>query len=190
MKMTDDVQQFINSLEDTSYSPDKAALLMWNFLQDKMNAEKKEQEKEQENRRRYEIQKQQYNGWVGDGTPAGAYATWAVAMWFDGPSNDDGLSELMQSYGPEVTSKMAEAVEEYIMGYITESEFNNHWHNMGGCIKDLVGYMFSGINWRELCENWIEEIEFESCRICGETTCPGVDDVSDCPDYEECGNLS
>lgn len=174
-----EVEEFLKSFEGTSYSPEKAALMMFNHvseLQEKKDAEQRERDR----------QSRECNGWKGNGTRDSAWATWNFALNFSGPGEDEYLGELMKEHGPEVTYAMAEAVGAYLTPYITGEEFSDWYKEAGHFTQGIIDAYISDINWYELCENWIDEIEFDPCPICGSKTCDGVKDVEDCPDYEEC----
>jgi hypothetical protein len=139
-----------------------------------------------ERRETYEQDKQKVNGWEGNGDKSSAWATWTASMNFDGPGDDEALYDIIKEHGPGVSYEMAEAVEEYLTQYITGEEWSDAFKNLPPLGRDFLTATINEINWYELCENWIEEVDFEACEVCGDIGCSGVSDRTECPSYEEC----
>lgn len=114
-----------------------------------------------ERREDYERNQLKVNGWAGKGTRSSAWATWTASMHFDGPGDDEVLHDIMKEHGPEVDYDMAEAVEEYLVPYITGEEWGSAYKDLSDLARSYLDGAIEEISWYELCENWIEEIEFE-----------------------------
>jgi hypothetical protein len=176
-----EVKEFLESFEGTSYDPAKVALMVFNHINEL-------QEKKEQAQRDRDRENRMVNGWVGNGTKESAWATWNFALNFSGPSEDEYLAEIMKEHGPDVSYAMSEAVEAYLTPYITGEEFSSWYKESGYFTQSIIDGYISDINWYELCENWIDEIEFDPCPICGDIRCASQTggSIEDCDDYEEC----
>ena len=106
------------------------------------------------------IEEKGYNGWS-------SYETWLVKLWIDNDqgsyeywqqvtaeTNGDTTNEFMHG-GPERIRvyKLAERLKDEIQGHYEESEI------CGTLGYDLMLAAFSEVDWREIAEAMIEEVE-------------------------------
>jgi len=105
-----------------------------------------------------------YNGWTN-------YETWNVALWLD---NDQGSQEYWREVAQDVYSRKAEAskhqtLEEHaaqLLGELMESEIEDSAQEMlksagqaASMFSDLLGAALSEVNWYEIAEHYIEDID-------------------------------
>ena len=102
----------------------------------------------------------EYNGWTN-------YETWNVALWLD---NDQGTEGLMREYAQEcyddaegtqlrtreqvATGELADRIREYL-------DENNPVTD-ASVYSDLLGAALSEVNWREIAEHYIADLDKET----------------------------
>lgn len=91
-----------------------------------------------------------YNGWVN-------YETWNAALWID----NDGRSEHWNERAPEILEscefdKDAACVE---LAAELEAEADEFRPEVSGMYADLLGAAMGAIDWREIAEHYMDEIE-------------------------------
>jgi hypothetical protein len=93
---------------------------------------------------------QGYNGWSNK-------PTWTVALWID---NDEGLSEMVSDLGLNDIDRdiddLAQSLEEMIsevIEMIAPAVFD------GTMVADLFGWSFAHVDWLELAEHYMKEVE-------------------------------
>lgn len=98
-----------------------------------------------------------YNGWTN-------YETWNVALWL---GNDEGSYSYWQDATQEAWND-AEADETwtreeaaaYSLSERLESEIKDSVPDLGASMfADLLGAALSEVNWREIAENWLADVD-------------------------------
>lgn len=94
---------------------------------------------------------QTYNGWTN-------YPTWAVNLWL---ANDEGLcrealdmaQEAVDDHGKaDATYPLARRLEEWVTDDLSP--------DLGATFAaDLYGYAIGCVNWHEIAESWVDDIE-------------------------------
>ena len=100
-----------------------------------------------------------YNGWKN-------YETWNVALWID---NDEGsytyareqLAEIRDETEPEYTwqnktDAVRYAAAEWLKDWVTEEMVPDLGASLAA---DLLGAALSEVDWQEIVDNWLPELE-------------------------------
>jgi hypothetical protein len=88
------------------------------------------------------MNEKEYNGYTN-------YETWLVALWID---NDQGLSEIITDNTRDNRDSLyniADSIKELIEDYAPETT---------GLYADLMNAALSEVNWKEIAENHLEEL--------------------------------
>jgi hypothetical protein len=93
-----------------------------------------------------------YNGWTN-------YETWLVALWID---NEQGTHEQRREMARDIKSNndsedahidhFGDAIREWV----EEAMMPDHGATLAA---DLLNGALSDVNWREIAENWLDEVE-------------------------------
>ena len=97
-----------------------------------------------------------YNGWTN-------YETWNVALWMD---NDQGTYSLQQEWAEsawddhkpdleDAKRQLADCLKDFV-------EENNPLGSEASMYSDLLGAALSEVDWEEIAENWLDEIDKEA----------------------------
>lgn len=94
-----------------------------------------------------------YNGWVGKGNRASAYATWRVALeMVDGDYLKEGYAEKPDA------SELAERIEEDVAEFVTDEDPQQE-----KVVTQYAMAFLDDVDWEEIAENvlsdWPEEAE-------------------------------
>ena len=98
---------------------------------------------------------EKYNGWTN-------YETWNVALWID---NEEGS----YNYWREITGQLKKEREygsldreaSYYLSEQLKEEIcdQSPLARDASCYSDLLGSALANVNWREIAENWLENLE-------------------------------
>jgi hypothetical protein len=99
-----------------------------------------------------------YNGWTN-------YETWVVKLWMD---NDHGSSEYWKEQAEQAANDTCECDpidERKSEAEASLAEALDMWHDeqapdTHGVFADLIGRALGRVNWREIAESLLEEVEF------------------------------
>ena len=102
----------------------------------------------------------EYNGWTN-------YETWVVNLWMD---NEEGTYDYWREVAQEVSSdleeptnsmtKMDEAV--YLLAERLKDYHEENRPELPGVYGDLIGAALSEVNWREIAEHLLENVEVDA----------------------------
>lgn len=100
----------------------------------------------------------EYNGWKN-------YETWAVALWFDNEVHtqsmyqrwakacwEEALSDATFTRQQNATLLLSETLKRYVEGC-------NPLSYRSGMYTDLLGAALSEVDYYEIAENWLEDVE-------------------------------
>lgn len=91
---------------------------------------------------------QGYNGWTN-------YPTWCVALWID---NDQYL---LQGEVPcLLKGKTLSEAEDKLEAFFTD-DYNPLVDAQASLYQDLLGWVLKQVNWHELAEHYMEELELD-----------------------------
>lgn len=95
-----------------------------------------------------------YNGWTN-------YETWAVALWIDNEEPSyrqrvDMASEAVEEHEGN-KEEAATLLSRQLKDWLEEMQ-----PDLGGTLwGDLLNAAMSEVNWYEIAESWVEEVEYE-----------------------------
>jgi hypothetical protein len=99
---------------------------------------------------------QQYNGWTN-------YETWLVSLWMD---NEEGsqnywteIAQECYDQSDESRSSTKEQQATYDLSKRMEEEHEENQPETTGLWADLINAALSEVNWYEIAEHYIEEVE-------------------------------
>ena len=103
---------------------------------------------------------QEYNGWTN-------YETWVVNLWID---NEEGTHDYWLEVAEDIYNDEAEEQKHFTKiedaaCILAERLKNGHEENlpeMAGVYGDLIGAALSEVNWREIAEHLLENVEVET----------------------------
>lgn len=105
---------------------------------------------------------QSYNGWSN-------YPTWAVNLWL---SNDEPLYREALEIAADVKRGQIDGQADPNFGRGVLAESYKHWvtdelaPDLGATFAaDLLGYALSEVNWIEIADAWIEQVEEEEAWL-------------------------
>lgn len=91
---------------------------------------------------------QRYNGWHN-------YETWLFNLWFDNVFSEDAEDVWEQS--DHDANEAGAQLAEYIESFAEEFVFSEH--NSAGFVSDILGYAQQAIDYREIADNYIMDLE-------------------------------
>jgi len=105
----------------------------------------------------------EYNGWTN-------YETWLAGLWLD---NDQGSYEYWQEQAQEVTEtakpeydwETVETARVKVLAEMLESSIDDQAGELmpeAGLFSDLLNAALSEINWREIAEHYLADVEVEA----------------------------
>ena len=86
------------------------------------------------------------------------YETWLVALWID---NDQGYLEDVHSMADGCTEKDTNDLATSIKEYVENMPDVSQAIETGGMVADLVNSTLSDVDWYELAELYIKEVQEE-----------------------------
>ena len=100
-----------------------------------------------------------YNGWTN-------YETWNVALWMD---NDQGLYSMRCEWAQSAYDdnkddldaakrQLADTIKDFM-------EENNPLSSDASCYSDLLSAALSEVDWYEIAENWLEDVEKDAEEV-------------------------
>jgi len=102
----------------------------------------------------------QYNGWTN-------YETWVVNVWID---NEEGTYNYWREVAQEVSddletptngmTRMDEAV--YLLTDRLREHYEENRPELTGVYADLIGAALAEVNWREIAEHLLENVEVDA----------------------------
>jgi hypothetical protein len=102
----------------------------------------------------------EYNGWTN-------YETWVVNLWMD---NEQGTYDYWREVAREVSSdleeptnsmtKMDEAI--YLLADRLKDHHEENRPELPGVYGDLIGAALSEVNWQEIAEHLLENVEVDA----------------------------
>lgn len=103
---------------------------------------------------------QEYNGWTN-------YETWVVNLWID---NEEGTHDYWLEIAEDIYNNEAEEQKHFTKiedaaCILAERLKNDHEENlpeMEGVYGDLIGAALSEVNWPEIAEHLLENVEVET----------------------------
>jgi hypothetical protein len=103
---------------------------------------------------------QEYNGWTN-------YETWVVNLWID---NEEGTHDYWLEIAEDIYNDEAEEQKHFTKiedaaCILAERLKNDHEENlpeMAGVYGDLIGAALSEVNWREIAEHLLENVEVDA----------------------------
>lgn len=104
---------------------------------------------------------EKYNGWTN-------YETWVVNLWMDNEegSHDYWIRQASYIYRNEAEEQKYFSKMEDAVCILADKLKNDHEEslpaNLPGLYSDLIGAALSEVNWREIAEHLLENIEVEA----------------------------
>lgn len=92
-----------------------------------------------------------YNGWRN-------YSTWNVALWID---NDQGWQEFWVGRAEELVQEHGKEDAVYPLSQEIEAELDENMPATSGVYADLLGYALGMVDWYEIAQHFVEDIEIE-----------------------------
>jgi hypothetical protein len=93
-----------------------------------------------------------YNGWTN-------YETWNVALWMD---SDEGSQSYFRDMAEEICQDAGDKDDAInTLRSNLQSDFDDNAPELTGTYADLLSAALSSVNWYEIAEHIIEDLDFE-----------------------------
>jgi HD superfamily phosphohydrolase YqeK len=102
----------------------------------------------------------EYNGWTN-------YETWVVNLWID---NEEGTHDYWLEVAEDIYNDEAEEQKHFtkiedaacILAERLKNDYEENLPEMAGVYGDLIGAALSEVNWREIAEHLLENVEVDA----------------------------
>jgi hypothetical protein len=104
------------------------------------------------------MERKEYNGWAN-------YETWNVALWMD---NDQGSNEYWRERAQELfdaTDEDSDSRKDDAAADLAneiQAQHDEAMPEVSGCFADLLGAAMSEVDWREIAEHLLSDIDVQS----------------------------